>query len=118
MPQSPVTCYLCSALLRLSFLEKLDVAQGVGGNDAADGSNAVGSVDYFFVRVQYEICGVDNPSPLFPKGAYFVCIPGHFKSVGHRKSKLQFVHGLLGLIQRIHGKGHHLDVLFLELLDV
>src|SRR5262249_42561562 len=118
MPQSPVTCYLCSALLRLSFLEKLDVAQGVGGNDAADGPNAVGSVDYFFVRVQYEICGVGNPSPLLPKGPYFVCIPGRFKSVAHMKSKLQFGHSLPGLIQGIHGKGHLLDVLFLKLLDV
>ena len=61
---------------------------------------------------------MDNFSPLFPKGAYFVRISGHFKSIDHWKSKLQLVHSLSGLIQRIHGKGYDLDVLFLELLDV
>jgi hypothetical protein len=96
----------------------LNVAQGVGGDDAANGADAIGGVDHFFVRVENKIGRMDDFSPLLPKGAYFVRISGNFKSVSHGKSKLEFVHGLLGLVEWIHGKGDDLDVFFLELFDV
>ena len=109
---------IVSTLLRLSFFKELDVAQGVGGNDAADGADAVRGVDDLFVRVQNEIRGVDDLSPLLPKRAYFVRISRHFESVGHRKHQLQFIYGLFSFLKRIYGKGNDVDVLFLELLDV
>ena len=71
---------------------------GVGGNDAADGPDAVRGVDYFFVRVQYEICGVDNLSPLFPKSTHLIRVPGHFQPISHGKCELQLFDGLSGLI--------------------
>jgi hypothetical protein len=72
------------ALLRLACFEELNVAYRVGCDDAADGPDAITRVDHLFVRVQNEIRSVDNFSPLFPEGAYFVRVSGHFKSVGNR----------------------------------
>jgi len=69
----------------LPSFKKLDMAKGISGGDSPYGSDAVGGVDYFFVRVKYEICGVDNLSPLFPKGAHLLCVSGHLQSVANWK---------------------------------
>jgi len=76
---------LRSFCLRLPSFKKLDMAKGISGGDSPYGSDAVGGVDYFFVRVKYEICGVDNLSPLFPKGAHLLCVSGHLQSVANWK---------------------------------
>ena len=72
------------------------MTQGVGGNDAADGTDAVRSVDYSFVRVQYKTGGVDNLSPL--KGTHLIRVPRHFQSISQRKCDLQRLNGLSGFL--------------------
>lgn len=94
------------------------MAQGVGDDDAADGPGAVRGINYFFIRIQNEIRGVDEPPPSIPKGAYLVRISRHFKPTGHGKRKLQFVDGLLGLVQGVYGKSYDIHILPFEFLNM
>jgi hypothetical protein len=104
--------------LQLSLFEELHVAQRVGGDDAADRADAVTSVHYFFIRIQNETRRVNYFPPLFPKGADLFRIRWDFKAVGHRKSQLQLLHGLLGFIQWIYREGDDIDGRSFELFGV
>lgn len=86
-----------------SLFEELDVTQRVDGGDAADWTDTVRCVAYFFVRVENKICRVDNLSTLLPKCPEFVGISRDFKSISHRESELQFVDGFLGFVERVDG---------------
>ena len=94
------------------------MAQRVGGDDAADGTDAVTSVHYFFIRIQNERRCVNDFPPLFPKCADLFRIRWDFKAIGHRKSQLQLPHGFFGFIQWIYGEGDDVNGLFFEVFDV
>jgi len=61
---------------------------------------------------------VDELPPSIPKGAYLVRISRHFKPIGHGKRKLQFVDGLLGLVQGVYGKSYDIHILRFEFLNM
>lgn len=94
------------------------MAQGVNGNDATDGADAVRGVADFLVRIQNEICRVNDFSPLFPKRSDFVGVARHFEAISYWISKLKLVDGFPGFIERIDGQSDDADVCFFELFDM
>ncbi len=109
---------LALALLRLSAFEKLNVAQGVCRGDATDGAHAVAGVCHLPVSVQNKIRGVKDFAPLLPVGTDSIRITWDFESVDDRKGDLVLIHGLLGFVQRIDGKGNDVNVFFLKFFEV
>ncbi len=77
------------------------MSQRIGGGDASDGADAIAGIDYFSFRVQDEVCGVEDLSPLLPIGADSIRVAGNFEAIGHRDGQLMLLHGFPGFFQGI-----------------
>jgi len=105
-------------LLSFSFFEKLDMTQGVHGNDAANRADAVRRVANSLIQVQDEVRRVNYFSSLFPKRPHFVGVSRHFEAVSHGVGQLQSGDGFSGFVERIDGQGNNADIFFVELFNV
>lgn len=79
------------------------MAQGVGGDDAADGADAVRGVGDLLIGVDNEVRCMDNFSPLFPESADLPGIPRGLETISDGKSQFELVDGFFGLVERVDG---------------
>lgn len=58
--------------LRFSFLRASNRAQSIDGDDSADGTGGKAGLGHFLVRIDDEVCRMNNFASIFPIRAHLV----------------------------------------------